>query len=166
MAAHALRLWPKFLRWFASWFLPSCQKLRAEVKETREIITPVIEQRRAKRAALIKAGKPLGKTFDAIEWIEECSKGRPYDPAIAQLILSLAAIHTTSDMITQVIYDICEHPDLIQPMREEIISVIQEDGWKKTALYKLKLMDSVLKESQRLKPTSRGEFCAPRLPLR
>lgn len=42
-------------------------------------------------------------------------------------------------------------------MREEIIRVITEHGWRKTSLYNLKLMDSVLKESQRLKPVLSGK---------
>lgn len=48
-------------------------------------------------------------------------------------------------------YDILDHPELIPELRQEIITVVTEDqGWKKTSLYKLKLMDSVMKESQRV----------------
>ncbi|CAL5871344.1 uncharacterized protein PFLUO_LOCUS5594 [Penicillium psychrofluorescens] len=89
-----------------------------------------------------------------MEWMEESAKGRPYDPTVAQLMFSVAAIHTTSDMLTQALYDLCGREELIQEMREEVISVVSAEGWKKTALYKLQLMDSMLKESQRLKPIS------------
>ena len=39
-------------------------------------------------------------------------------------------------------------------LRAEIIAVVKAEdrGWQKSTLYKLKLMDSVLKESQRLRP--------------
>lgn len=114
---------------------------------------------------MIQEGKPVGRSSDAMEWMEESAHGRPYDPTIAQLTFSLAAVHTTTDMLTQVIYDLCEQPELAQALREEVIEVIQEDGWKKTALYKMKLMDSVLKESQRLKPTSIGQHLSPQLPI-
>ena len=60
---------------------------------------------------------------------------------MAQLSLSMAAIHTTGDMITQVIYDLCEHPELIRPLREEAIAVFGNSGWKRASLYNLKLMD-------------------------
>jgi cytochrome P450 len=93
-----------------------------------------------------------------MQWMEESAEGRPYDPAVAQLSFSLAAIHTTSDMLTQALLDLCGKDDLIKELREEIVTVIQGEGWKKTTLYKLKLMDSVLKESQRLKPVSIGEL--------
>ena len=107
---------------------------------------------------MISQGKEPQRFNDAIDWVEETAKGCAYDAAIVQLGYSLAAIHTTSDMITQVLFDLCEHSELIQPLRQEIVSVLSEDGWKKTSLYKLKLMDSVIKESQRLKPVTMGSL--------
>ena len=93
---------------------------------------------------------------DALEWPEQASKGRPYDMATPQVMLSLAAIHTMSDMLTQVLYDLCTRHDLIQALRQEVISVLKEDGWRKSSLSNLRLMDSVLKESQRMKPAALG----------
>lgn len=88
-----------------------------------------------------------------MEWMEQCAKRRPYDAAIAQLTFSVAAIHTTSDMLVQVLYDICLYDGLVEELREEVTTVLKAEGWTKTALQKLKLMDSVMKESQRLKPS-------------
>jgi cytochrome P450 len=156
MAAESLRIWPKMLRPVASKFLPRCRKVRAEMEEARQIITPVLEKRRAEKRAALKLGSTPKRYNDAMEWMEESAKGRQYDPAVGQMAFSVAAIHTTSDMMTQVIYDLCGKDDLIHGLREEIIAVLSQDGWKKTALYKLKLMDSMLKESQRLKPMSIG----------
>ncbi|KAI9375670.1 cytochrome P450 [Aspergillus egyptiacus] len=153
LAAQDLRLWPVFLRRLVSGFLPSYRKLQAELDEARSIIIPVLEQRKAEKQAAIARGENPKKYNDAMEWMEQCAKGRPYDAAVVQLSLSLAAIHTTSDMLTQVLYDICCEDGLVDELRREIMEVVQAEGWKKTTLYKLKLMDSVLKESQRLKPT-------------
>ncbi|KAF4545446.1 putative cytochrome p450 protein [Lasiodiplodia theobromae] len=47
-------------------------------------------------------------------------------------------------LLSHDILDICTHPEYVEPLHEE--------GWKKTALYKMKLMDSFLKESQRVNP--------------
>lgn len=49
---------------------------------------------------------------------------------------------------------IAQHPGLFKVLRDEIVEVLGKDGLKKTALYNLKIMDSVLKESQRLKTNS------------
>ncbi|KAB8277388.1 cytochrome P450 [Aspergillus minisclerotigenes] len=153
-AAEELRLWPKMFRSIVALFLPSCRKIRAELQEAQDIIGPVLDARRKDKQGAISAGKEPERYNDAMEWLEECAKGRSYEPAFGQLIFSVAAIHTTSDMLTQVLYDLCGRDALIQALREEVITVVQEEGWKKPTLYKLKLMDSVLKESQRLKPIS------------
>jgi cytochrome P450 monooxygenase-1 len=88
-----------------------------------------------------------------IDWLEETANGAFYDPIAAQLVLSVAAIHTTSDMLTQVIYDIFQRPQLVDQLRQELIAVLREEGGLTGAcLPRLKLLDSVLKESQRLKP--------------
>ncbi|KAK4198673.1 putative cytochrome P450 E-class, group IV [Triangularia verruculosa] len=145
-AAVELRFVPKPVRFLAHWWMPSCQKARAHVKEARRIIGPVLEQRRA----LKKAGTD---TFDdAIEWFEREAQGRPYDPVTAQLVLSMAAIHTTTDLTVQVLSDLVQHPELIDALREEITSALREGGWTKNSLYNMKLLDSVIKESQRIKP--------------
>jgi hypothetical protein len=163
IAAEELRLWPRPIRPLVAEFLPSCRKIRGELQRARDIITPVLEQRRLARLEEETMGQGKDKTTgkskyaDAMQWMEDCAKGQRYDPAVAQISFSIAAIHTTSDMLTQVLLDLCTMPEIIDALREEIVTVVREEGWKKTTFYKLKLMDSVLKESQRLKPTSIGK---------
>lgn len=153
-AAEKLRWWPKFTRPIAARFLPATRKVRDDLDKSRAIIVPVLEKRKAEKQAAIARGETPAKYNDAMEWMEQCAKGRPYDAAVSQLSISLAAIHTTSDMLTQVLYDICAHDGLVDELREEIRTVVGEEGWQKPTLYKLRLMDSVLKESQRVKPTA------------
>ncbi|KAL4972047.1 cytochrome P450 [Aspergillus desertorum] len=133
-----LRMWPAFTRRAVAPFVPRVRKIRAELEETRRIITPVLEKRKAEKQAAIADGKTPARYNDAMEWMEQCAKGR--------------AIHTTSDMLTQVLYDICGHDGLVDELRQEVLTLIAAEGWQKATLYKLKLMDTVLKESQRVKP--------------
>lgn len=155
-AADELRLWPACLRPIVLWFLPSCRRLRAQVAKSRNIINPVLEKRRKENSESRAEGRSEFKHTDAIDWFEQISNGRYYDPVAAQLNLSLAAIHTTSELVTQVIYDLITNPDVIKPLREEIDNVLADGGWKKSSLYNMKLLDSVLKETQRLQP---GAIC-------
>ncbi|KAL4804730.1 cytochrome P450 [Aspergillus unguis] len=154
MAAEKLRWYPKFSRRIVAKFLPETRKVKAELQESRDIINPVLAKRKAEKEAAFARGEQPPNYNDALEWMEVCAKGRPYDAAVAQLSMSLAAIHTTSDLLTQVLYDICAHEGLVDEMREEVLTVIKAEGWQKTTLYKLRLMDSVIKESQRVKPNS------------
>lgn len=149
IAARTLRQWHFSLRPFVHWFLPECRKVRETLAEARKIITPVIEKRREANRQAREAGKTTSKTSDTIGWMDEAAKGRPYDAAIAQLGLSFAAIHTTTEMVSGLISDLCANPEYFGPLRAEIVSVLGDKGWSKKALHDLKLLDSTMKESQR-----------------
>ncbi|KAL2860080.1 cytochrome P450 [Aspergillus pseudodeflectus] len=168
-AAESLKVWPHPLRPLAAKVLPLCRKLRAEAEEARRIIAPVLEERlervRAKMAqeknsaarmtGLEEEGDDEGDG-NMIEWAEETANGAIYDAALLQMKVSLASIHTTSDLVSQTLFNLCSRPELVEDLRKEVIEVIGQQGWVKPALYQLKLMDSVLKETQRLKPISIG----------
>ena len=145
MAIRALRQWHPIWRPVIHWFLPECRALRATLAEARSIIAPVIQERRDRTRKTRAAGKNTPKTADTVGWMDDAAKGRPYDSATAQLGLSF--IHTTTEMISDLISDLCANPELFEPLRQEISSVLGSQGWSKQALHRLKLLDSVMKES-------------------
>ncbi|CAI7581486.1 unnamed protein product [Penicillium glandicola] len=151
MTVERLRMWPRWLLWLVHWFLPSCKKLRSQVQEARSIISQVLQQREQNRKSAF-VEMEAGDEVNTVQWLEDCAKGLYYDPALLQMGLAVVATHTSADLLSQVIFDLCEHPELLQPLREEIVMVITQHGWSKNAIHNLKLLDSVLKESQRLKP--------------
>ena len=159
---------PSILRPFAYWFIPQCRSCRRAVRDAHKLIDPEVERRiRAVDEAVARGEKPQ-KTANAIGWIYEVSQGRKIDYASAQLSLTLAAIHTTTEITTQAVFDLCQYPEIVDGLREEVIQVIGEHGWAKTSLYKLKLMDSFLKESQRFRPlasTSMNRFVEEEITL-
>ncbi|KAI6355346.1 hypothetical protein MCOR25_008232 [Pyricularia grisea] len=147
---YALRLFPRSWRPYVHWFLPVARDARRKVKICREILQPHIDVRRVVKAEAIAKGEP-NPFDDSIEWFEQECKTN-YDPATCQLQLTLLAIHTTTDLLVTALVDIAKHPEIIGPLREEIINVLSTEGLKKSAFQKLRLMDAVLKESQRLRP--------------
>ncbi|RSL87603.1 hypothetical protein CEP51_002120 [Fusarium floridanum] len=140
------------LRPLVSWFMPHCRTARSQIREAEEIIGPVISKRREAKEAAVREGGEAPVHNDAIEWFEQASKGTPYNPALSQLFLSTVAIHTTTDLLCQTMIDIARHPEYFEPLREEVTRVLAQDGWKKTSLHSMQLLDSVVKESQSLKP--------------
>ncbi|KAF4879612.1 Cytochrome P450 monooygenase 1 [Colletotrichum siamense] len=149
-AAVMLRLWPRALRPLVHWVLPSCREARTQVRLARRLFEPMVERRR--RA---KAEDPNVVFDDTVEWAEKAAKGMPYDASAVQLLFSMAAMHTTTDLLTQVILDLAAHPEMLDPLRKEIETVLSEEGgWTKAALHRMKLLDSVLKECQRMKPAA------------
>ena len=41
-------------------------------------------------------------------------------------------------------------PECIQPLRDEVESIVKEQGWTKTSLFTMRKLDSFLREAQRL----------------
>ncbi|KAK1970771.1 cytochrome P450 [Colletotrichum sublineola] len=158
IAAILLRMWPKAVRPLVHWILPQCRKLRKQVAEARQIVIGIIDRRRKAKAAAEAENRPEPVFNDVIEWFaqDEQEKGSSYDPVVGQLILSQAAIHTTTDLLTQVMLDIALNPDVVGALRDEVKQVIANHGWTRVALAEMRLVDSAIKESQRLKPIAQN----------
>lgn len=158
-AAQALHLWPKILREnIVHWFLPSCQKLRAQVQEAESMIVPLVEAIRTQRRETVKSGHPAPKSSTGMEFLEESANGENYNPTTMALIFSVATQHSSTDLIMKVILDLCLHPDLFDRLRSEITSAYKDDGWSQKTITNLKLLDSVMKETQRMRPAGTCRF--------
>jgi Cytochrome P450 len=48
------------------------------------------------------------------------------------------------------LYRLLANPDYIEPLRQEVDAVINEEGWTKAGIDKMHKIDSFLRESQRL----------------
>lgn len=72
-----------------------------------------------------------------------------YVPVAFQLQLSFVGIHTTYDLLGRVLSLLAERPAYVEVLREEIIDVLKVHGMSKTGLYRMTLLDSAIKETQR-----------------
>jgi cytochrome P450 len=153
MAHRILRTWNPILRPFVHWFVPECRRVRAERTKTRQIAEPIVKSRLKERAA---NGGVSARTADMIGWLLDMATAKKTTVRMedAQLFLSVAATHTTTETLSYVMLDLLSHPTAIPKLKEEMINVLKEGGWKKSSLGQMKLLDSVLKESQRLHPIS------------
>ncbi|KAF2623086.1 cytochrome P450 [Macroventuria anomochaeta] len=151
---RALRAWPPLLRPIVHWILPECSTCRAQVKLARNKLKPVLEKRAHEKKEELAAGRNPTIYEDAITWSEDLAAGRPVDHAAMQLAFAISAMHTTTELLRQALLDICAHPYLIQPLREEAEAAVAKHGWTTAGLSQMQLLDSVVKETQRLKPGS------------
>ncbi|KAL9085822.1 MAG: hypothetical protein Q9159_004487 [Coniocarpon cinnabarinum] len=151
VASIHLHLVPSFLRPLARHFLPSCRQLTRTTDRALGILEPAIERRRA-----LKQKDASLQFDDAIEWFERIGYGKGWTPMHPQLQLVLASAQTAGDFFMQVVNNLCLYPDVIEPLRKEAAEVVLKNNGSltTTALKELHLMDSVLKETLRLKPTS------------
>ncbi|EUC29006.1 hypothetical protein COCCADRAFT_29839 [Bipolaris zeicola 26-R-13] len=149
-----LNFFPPFLRAFMYQILPPCRQLRKQVQDARKLLEPeaqkIINQRKeSKNKVESSTENAAGNCF---AWMLDIAKGRPLDFTGGQLLLSLAAMNTTTEVITRCLLQICDTPEILQPLRGELIEVLTGHGWTRSALQKLRLMDSFLREVLRVHP--------------
>ncbi|KAF6820438.1 cytochrome P450 [Colletotrichum sojae] len=156
-AGKELRHWPPFLRPLVNMVAPRNRELRTLVATARQTIDRVLQSREAAKRLASGAATVVPQYHDVLTWSEELAvkKGMVFDPAVLQLSLYFTSMHTSGDMITQALLDLCCYPELVGPLREEMRNVLGPGCWSKSkTMNDLKLLDSVLKESQRMKPVS------------
>jgi cytochrome P450 len=152
-AVQVLRFWPSFLRPLALRFHPAPAKARAHLRAARKIIFHELEKRKQDPEY-----HPSTGFEDSLDWFREAAAGREWDVAVIQVGLSLVSTHTTGQLFVNTMVDLAAYPEYMEPLREEIRAVLEEDGClKQSSLAKLKLMDSVIKETQRLNPGETGQ---------
>lgn len=149
-------MFPQWAKPYVAEFVPYVWLVRWHLYRARTVLEPLIAKRRKEDAAgtLFRDDK-----FDnLLQFMSDAAKGVDAQPdklAGRTLILTLAASHTTSMAACQALFQMCEHPEYLSELREEVRSVVEEDhGWRKTTLTKLRKLDSFVKESQRVHPPS------------
>ncbi|CAL1702454.1 unnamed protein product [Somion occarium] len=142
---------PGMTRYFVTLFTNESQKT---VRLAKQYLSPTINERLA-------AMKELGanwddKPADMLQWIIEEALARNYDlDVIVQtvLMINFVSIHNTSNSFTHALYHLAAQPEFLVPLREELTSVISEEGLTKAAMSKMRKLDSFLRESQRMNGT-------------
>ncbi|KAG5978524.1 hypothetical protein E4U55_006093 [Claviceps digitariae] len=140
-----LRLVPHILRPFIAPLLPSYRQLLRNVLSARRIICRILRSRQSQFAV-------TNSYDDVLQFMVDSATGRERDHedlAQRMLILSLSSINSTAITMAQAMYDLCAHPEYLEPLRQEMTDVLADGGWQKTTLSKLHKLDSFLKESQR-----------------
>ena len=126
------------------------------LRRAKNFLIPIIEKR-LNALHSVDAEKDL----DFLQYMIENAKNDERQSELLahlELMVNVAGIHTSSMAITNAILDLCEHPEYITILREEIKHVLQDDGWQRNTESKLHKMDSFLKESQRFSPLALCEF--------
>lgn len=168
-SAAVFKMTPAIIRPILSLFLPYMHRIRRHHREARKLIIPEIFRRRSARDEEEKSGSDRQK--DTLDWLEEMSHGEHSDPQrmVHRLLgISFAATHTTTNHITNTIFDLATRWDeYAEELRQEIVEVtggFQNRISDKATLTRLSKLDSFMKESQRLNPASSRKRHLTRFP--
>jgi cytochrome P450 len=152
IGAQALKKYPEFLKPFIARFVPAIQKIKSHYDAAERAAIPLLKERAANGTI----------APDLLYWMAEDAKGDEKDLAFLAGILlkvSFAAIHTSAAAPTQLLYDLCDMPEYIEPLRSEIDQNLDGNGLLgRQGFQGLTKLDSVMKESQRFNPLLLGKF--------
>ncbi|KAF9235144.1 cytochrome P450 [Melanogaster broomeanus] len=117
------------------------------VRRGMKHLRPIIEER---QKYVEKYGnKVADQPNDFLSWLMEEAEGSERNIkslTLRVLFVNFGAIHAN---LFESLYNLAANPQYIQPLREEVESVVESEGWSKDALVKMRKIDSFLKESER-----------------
>lgn len=155
-----LRAFPKFLRPMVSRLTPGVNELQQQLRNVKDLIIPVVNQRRvAENSQDPDYQKPddyLQYMMDLAQSKEEAEPGNLAHRLLG--LMSMALVPTSAMTATHTLYDLIIMPEYIEPLRAEVSENLP-DNWESSTqkdLLALKLLDSFMKESQRLNPLGHG----------
>ncbi|KAF3761069.1 hypothetical protein M406DRAFT_24731, partial [Cryphonectria parasitica EP155] len=152
-AVQRLNALPALLRPLLHWVLPECRRIRDEVRQARALINPEVERRLDE---IRRFGAPRRKVLDSVDWLVAAAsaKRQPLpDVGVMEIALAMASMNSTSRAVGYLLLDAACYPEYVQELRDEVVAVLAETGQiDKNMLFKLKKMDSFIRESLRIHP--------------
>lgn len=153
MAAQKLKSYPKYLRPVMQYLIPELKLVHRDIKIARKHIKPLLRAKKQRRADLGEKGKEV----DLLQMMTDGARGEDTSHdflSYATLAVSFASIHPVARSPAHLFLDLCAHPEYIAPLREEVETVLEEEGgvFTKAGLARMTKMDSVMKESRRFNP--------------
>ncbi|KAH7926831.1 cytochrome P450 [Leucogyrophana mollusca] len=116
------------------------------IKRAMKHLRPIVEER---QRYLDEYGREwVDKPNDMLSWLMDEAQGDERSVRLLaqrMLAVNFTAIHS----FTQALFNLAANPQYIQPLREEVESVVAKEGWSKGAMVKMRKIDSFLKETQR-----------------
>lgn len=96
------------------------------------------------------------KPLDSVEWFRDDTndpkdKNDPELHALAQLLIGALSVNTTTQLITNSIFNLATQPEYVPILRQEIDDTLREAGgkWTMESMAQLQKLDSFIKETLR-----------------
>ncbi|KAL8692055.1 MAG: hypothetical protein Q9218_002841 [Villophora microphyllina] len=155
LTAQRLKRFRPFLRPLVQHWIPEMAKVRHHGNVAQRVIAPIVNERLEQQRILGDKWRP---PLDLLQMLWDGAYGQDKTAdfmAYTALAISFAAIRTSSSVPVHLLYDLCARPEYIEPLRDEIETVLAEEGsFTKVAFNRLVKLDSFMKESQRYNPLS------------
>ncbi|KID79609.1 ent-kaurene oxidase, partial [Metarhizium brunneum ARSEF 3297] len=154
MAVASVAFLPVWLRPILSPIMPLVRALHRRIQSEKKLMYPVVLSRRELGATVGSSMKP----DDLLEWLIDNTAGAGDEDDMSiihkQMVTSFAAVHTSSQTMTNMFYTLAAEPHVAAMLLEEVREVLGKHEGKFTlqSLQELKKMDSFAEETVRYCP--------------
>lgn len=163
-----LRVFPDWAKPVVARLLPTSWCVDWALTRAKRMVIPIIRERRRREQEDPSYEKPddfLQYLMDGGQEIDDV------ETTVQRLMVTyLGSGPSTIIAVAQVLFDLCAHPEYVEPLRQEALEVLRKGGYTRQALAGMKKMDSFMRESQRLSPPTLREsnlfFCCSLLLLK
>lgn len=135
----------------AQFFIPELRTVWDCNRRARDIIAPILADR-----VVREKNRDFKKPLDSVEWFRDDTndpkdKNDPELHALMQLLIGALSVNTTTQLITNSIFNLATHPEYVPILREEISNTLREAGgkWTMESMAQLQKVDSFIKETLR-----------------
>ncbi|KAK4107310.1 cytochrome P450 [Canariomyces notabilis] len=152
--------YPPWLYWLSQYIHPGIRSMWRYRRRAGELLAPVLGTRRAAVERELKEGRRKTggprEYEDCVQWLLDAhsSYGKTLTPdQLVQdlFVIMTASIHTTSGTALCILFDLIDHPEAVDEIREEIVRVqAAHPVWTRQALGELRVLDSFMRESSRM----------------
>ncbi|QLI65442.1 Cytochrome P450 monooxygenase ATR2 [Metarhizium brunneum] len=149
MAVASVAFLPVWLRPILSPIMPLVRALHRRIQSEKKLMYPVVLSRRELGATVGSSMKP----DDLLEWLIDNTAGAGDEDDMSiihkQMVTSFAAVHTSSQTMTNMFYTLAAEPHVAAMLLEEVREVLGKHEGKFTlqSLQELKKMDSFAEET-------------------
>ncbi|KAK7729287.1 hypothetical protein SLS63_006160 [Diaporthe eres] len=149
--AHDLKQWPALMRPFVYRFMPQYTEVQRQFKNGRRVIVNAINMFDERESNETAEPEPKTVLYHLSRKVKGTSASVVEMHLKEQMNLASGAIHTTSAVLTQTIFELAARPSYIPELRKEIMEIQTKFGQlKKAALWEMHKMDSFVREVHRL----------------
>lgn len=150
--SQALKRWPAFAHPLVYQFLPEYPMVQKQLSDERKMVVKTIEEQEDRERNGIPHPQPLPIIYSMTRKPELRTPAAIEMQLKEQLNLAVGGIHTTSNVLTQTLFELTAHPEYIPDLRAEVIQTLRKHGGSlnKTALYEMSKLDSFIREAHGL----------------
>lgn len=161
-----LRNYPRFTHPLLGAVIPARKRLKKCMEELHDFLEPLIEERMALDAKYNSRGQMTSDKYekpnDVMQWMMDIATDEEYtaDNLANRFVYTImGSIRSVVEVVMNCLYELVERPEYIEPIREEMRQVMEEDGgWGKRTAGRLLKTDSFIKEISRHYPPSALAF--------